>query len=396
MPPSPIFFSHQHGGTDGLGLAPWDFSTNSNAYGPCPAALAQVRQTDASHYPDPHYHVLREALADWHGVARERVLLGASSSELIHRIHLWARLQGIATVCIPQPAYGDYAQQAQAMGLQVRWRSLQTGGAHAPTSAGDVTDDGGLHWACSPSSPLGWPDPILPHWQQAGAAAQAGALRRFLDAAYAPLALTQPGEPPTDWLASARQRPYWQLFSPNKSLGLTGVRAAYAIAPPLTAANAPAWKAMQQALLALAPSWPIGAHGVALLHAWTDRGIQAWLAQTRLQLAQLKQRQIALCTSLGWQVLPGSQTPYFAARPLPHVWQAYVQGQIRPEQAQALFAQALAHLRQAGVKLRDTASMGLPLHVRVSAQLPAAQEALAHAWHRLPARLREGGQGFTG
>ncbi|MGL6203454.1 MAG: aminotransferase class I/II-fold pyridoxal phosphate-dependent enzyme, partial [Giesbergeria sp.] len=57
-----------HGGTDALGAALHDFSTNSNACGPCPAALAAVQQADATRYPDPAYTDLRAQLAAFHGV----------------------------------------------------------------------------------------------------------------------------------------------------------------------------------------------------------------------------------------------------------------------------------------------------------------------------------------
>ncbi|MES2943598.1 MAG: aminotransferase, partial [Pseudomonadota bacterium] len=39
----------------------------------------------------------------------------------------------------------------------------------------------------------------------------------------------------------------------------------------------------------------------------------------------------------------------------------------------------LAALRVQGIKLRDTASFGLPGHVRVSVQAPAAQDLLRQA-----------------
>ncbi len=49
-----------HGGPDGQGAPLHDFSTNSNACGPCPQALAAVQQADATHYPDPGYTDLHQ------------------------------------------------------------------------------------------------------------------------------------------------------------------------------------------------------------------------------------------------------------------------------------------------------------------------------------------------
>lgn len=104
-----------HGGPDAQGTPRWDFSTNSNAAGPCPHTLAALAQADARHYPDPAYTQLRAALADWHGVAAARIVIGASGSELIARITCWVALHNHAPhapakVWRPAHAYGDYAQ----------------------------------------------------------------------------------------------------------------------------------------------------------------------------------------------------------------------------------------------------------------------------------------------
>ena len=61
-----------HGGPDSLGAAPHDFSTNSNACGPCPLTLAAVQQADATRYPDPAYTDLRAQLAAFHGASAHR------------------------------------------------------------------------------------------------------------------------------------------------------------------------------------------------------------------------------------------------------------------------------------------------------------------------------------
>ena len=75
-----------HGGTDALGVPAHDFSTNRNACGPCPAAVAALQAAHLAQYPDPHYSDLRVQVAAFHGVEPSRVLVGGSSSELIHRL----------------------------------------------------------------------------------------------------------------------------------------------------------------------------------------------------------------------------------------------------------------------------------------------------------------------
>lgn len=330
-----------HGGPDALGVPLHDFSTNANACGPCPQALAALRQADRRHYPDPAYTQLRARLAGFHGVAADRIVLAASASEFIHRITAHAARTGLRRAIVPAHGYGDYARAAQVWGLDC--------GSAALAGAGPV-----LHWACEPASPLGTADAALAAWARLPASAMPGTLR-VLDRAYAPLRL--------EGAATAVPEDAWQMWSPNKALGLTGVRAAYAVAPAGAVADGSA-----AAVQALAPSWPVGADGVALLTAWVQADAQAWLGQSLATLRAWKAAQIELCAALGWAVRPGSLANFFTARPPVHdrhVWQQWLQ-----------------RLRGQGVKLRDCASFGLPGHVRLGVLAPHAQQALEDSWRQ--------------
>ena len=344
-----------HGGADALGAARFDFSTNSNACGPCPAALAAVQQVDPSTYPDPAYTQLRTQLAAHHSVDPGRVVVAGSASEFIFRITAWVaqqywaddERQGQGLVSVPRNAYGDYAAAARAWGLQPVGPQL----------------DARLVWCCEPSSPLGgaqpeWPSWIIetPQFIEPPDSMEPVEVKIFksipvvLDCAYAPLRLH--GSSVLDAQQRAR---VWHLYSPNKALGLTGVRAAYAIAP----------MGMQGAVTELermAPSWPVGAHGVAMLQAWVRPEVQAWLAETLPTLRRWKARQIELLQALGWTCLP-SDANFFCASPL------------EPLDLVAL----LPTLRTQGIKLRDAASFGLPGYARLGVLEPAAQDALGAA-----------------
>ena len=317
-----------HGGPDGQGVPLHDFSTNCNACGPCPHTLAALQACDASRYPDPAYTVVKAQLADFHGVLPERIVLAGSASEFIFRMTAWVAQQGGTAVRVPPHAYGDYAQAARAWGLSV-------------VTAGQ---DAALQWHADPSSPLGQsvPDDSDP----------SGANLQVLDCAYEPLRLGGT----MVWTLVQRDA-LWQLYTPNKALGLTGVRAAYAIAP-MGAAQAVA------ALNGLCASWPLGAHGVALLQSWVRADTQAWLHGSLQILCDWKLRQIQLLRDANWTVLP-SETPFFCAQPPVGV------------DAVALCAQ----LRARGIKLRDATSFGLPGWVRLSVQAPDAQAALQAALH---------------
>lgn len=328
-----------HGGTDADGVAQWDFSTNSNACGPCPDSLLALQQVDAAHYPDPQYRALRLSLARFHGIDVERIVLAASASEAIHRLSAWVFRRGGQTYYQPVHAFSEYAHAA------AQWRLR-------PVDSVAAAD---LAWVCDPSSPLGQPDPAwiepTPHTTV------------VVDRAYAPLRLDTNGLP---FCASQVDGAVWQLYSPNKALGLTGVRGAYLIAP--RAADAAA-----KELDALAPSWVLGAHGVALLHSWTQAGTQHWLHASLDVLRGWTRRQSEVLQTMGWQV-HSSVTPYGCARPLQH------------QEPAALGA----YLRRRGIKLRDAASFGLPGWWRMRTLPPNGQDALAQAWHeRLASTVAE-------
>lgn len=232
--------------------------------------------------------------------------------------------RGGSRVHLPQHAYGDYAHAAQAWGL-------------LPCAYADTAD---LVWACDPASPTGqnhtgWPQVLDRN-------------TLVLDGAYAPLRLS--GEP----ALNAKQREaVWQLFSPNKALGLTGVRAAYALAPVYA-------QAVALALDAMAPSWVLGAHGVAMLSAWAEADTQAWVIQSLDTLRQWKQHQVSVLENAGWTLMP-SAANFFCARP--------PAGHDVPT--------LLATLRVGGIKLRDATSFGLPGWVRLGVlPVPAVTELL--------------------
>ncbi len=319
-----------HGGPDAQGVPQHDFSTNANACGPCGIVTQALLEVDASRYPDPHYTQLRAQLARLHQVDTSRIVMAASASEFMHRISAWAARSGLRHARLPQHGYGDYTRAAQVWGLSL------------DASNGEPA----LHWACEPASPLGTRDAAIDVWLETPESTDV----RVLDCAYVPLRL--------DDQTLRLPESAWQLWTPNKALALTGIRAAYAIAP------AHVDEADIAALRAMAASWPVGAHGVAMLQCWTQSDVQHWLQGSLATLRTWKLEQIALCEHLGWQVIEGSLANYFTAR--------------LPDGCE--IDRALAALRMHGIKLRDCASFGLAQHVRMGVLSPASQRALAHYW----------------
>lgn len=320
-----------HGGPGATGPARFDFSTTANACGPCPMALAAVREAPYGHYPDPAYTALRQQLAVLHQVAPERLVLAASASEFIFRI---TAVSGAGTVAVPVHAFGDYATAARGYGREV---------VHTLAGAS-------LAWFTDPASPSGeavarpagftpQPESAQPVWA-------------VVDRACEPLRL----EGTSAWVGAGADDVF-QLYSPNKALGLTGVRAAYAIAPVHG-------ESMVRRLEAACPSWPLGAAGVALLTAWASPAVQYWLADARHTLRGWKQRQTAGFAELGWQAQPSVSNYGLLRAPAQTCMGA------------ATYAtQGVEHaLAQAGVAWRNTTSFGLPGAWRVSVQPPHAQD----------------------
>lgn len=315
-----------HGGPDAHGAVRWDFSTNVNAAGPCPTALQAVQAVDPTRYPDARHTALREQLAAWHGVAPARVLLAASASEFIQRFTAVSQRLRPGPVSVPSQAYGDYARAAAACG-------------RVPSPHETAT----LRWCCEPSSPIG---------QDAAPPPFDDGVPTVLDAVYAPLRL----QGSSTWSPEAVNQAF-VLHSPNKALGLAGVRGAYAIAPA-----APSWQPWCDALEAAQPSWPLGAHGVALLQAWVSDDAQRWLADSRSRLLDWRETLRSAFIARDIEVAP-SVTPFFCA---------------------SLSFNA-ARLRRHSVMLRDCTSFGLPGWARLNALPPAAQAVL---WQALETAAR--------
>ena len=354
--------AYNHGGPDADGVPLHDFSTNANAAGPCPAVLHRLQCLVPDTYPDPAYVSLRTQLARWHDVTPARIVMGASASELIMRLTA-AVLPDIASVWVPRHAYGDYRRGADAWGLMAEaWEAEDRRHVSPAFAEGLPSSTPGrrsrLVWITWPASPQGDMPPALAGLAEALTPEDVA----VLDMAYAPLRLDadacsrapEGGDALPEALAARACR----LFSPNKALGLTGVRGAYLVLP-----ETPALADLSARLLRLAPSWPLGAHGQAMLEAWTTPGVQQWLDESRKTLQGWKATLEAGLLQRGWQLMPSVASFCCARPPLPP----------------ATLPAWLAGLRSQGIKLRDATSFGLPGWVRLGVRAPASQQALWQA-----------------
>lgn len=347
-----------HGGPDNGPPITWDFSSNANAVA-MPAALqATLLTADRSRYPDPHYTALRERLAEASGVPPELIVPTAGSSEGIRRLTLAAYLQGVRQVWVPQPGYADYQAAALALGMAVHPYASPTELDHALSGQTGV-GQGVLLWLCEPCNPTGASLPASFWRERAVSWRKQAQVIVAVDRAYEPLRLSG-CNPISAELGSW----VWQFHSPNKALGLTGVRAGWIQAP-----SQDPWR-LREAMSRLAPSWVLSAEGVALLMHWHDEATCAWLHQSRQTLARWMASQQARLSERGWLVEP-TDVPFYLTRP--------------PGLAMRDLDHLLWHLRQEGIKVRDARSFGLAGWLRLRAHQPEAHRALIQAidtWQR--------------
>src|SRR3989344_1885608 len=255
----------EHGGTDLGPAVAWDFSTNANPLPPPEGLSMALAGADRRRYPEPSYLHLRERLARSGLGDADRLLPTAGSAEAIRRLTLLAHLQGVRHVWTPWPGFGEYAAAAEALGLTVsRYSSVEelARRVSARRAAGERATM--LLWVCDPCNPTGR---CLnePSWQRLAELCRTMDLMLAADLAYAPLRWPGHASPGEGALPSCVRGIAWQLWSPNKALGMTGVRAGVLVAPPS------AERADVDRLLHLAPSWVLSAAGVALLQAWGCR-----------------------------------------------------------------------------------------------------------------------------
>lgn len=313
-----------HGGTDSGPEPRYDFSTNANPFGPCPSIVEAARAADLSRYPDPSYAALRERLAAHHAVDPRRVVVGAGASELILRLVRHFR----GSVQILGPTFSEYARCARLEGR--RCMEASTPEAFLELQRGRR----GLGFVCWPNNPTGdlWEDSFL-------RAASAGE-RLVVDFAYAPFCGAELRERAEKAASSAIR-----LYSPNKSYGVTGLRAAYAILPRVFA-NLPY----------LAPTWVLDTPSEAFLAASVSPEALSWLEGT---LPKIERLRIALAEALrsrGLEVREGPAT--------------FLMVRVGESAAVA------RGLRERGLRVRDAASFGLNGWLRLSPQTGQAQRLL--------------------
>lgn len=210
--------------TDAVKLA-----SNENPLGPSPRAIeaAQRVLTESHRYPDGAAYNLRAKLAAKHGVAKEEILLGAGSNELLDLV--------VRTFCTPEqhvvfaePSFVVYRIAALSCGVPFSAVPLTPGLVHdLPAMAAAVTPQTRVLFVANPNNPTG---------THVGRAAIEKLLREVppevivvMDEAYLEYA-DAPDYPDSLELRSLRER-LLVLRTFSKIYGLAAFRVGYAVGP---------------------------------------------------------------------------------------------------------------------------------------------------------------------
>lgn len=317
-----------HGGPDGSEVTR-DFSVNSNPFGPPPGLLKHLHALDLAPYPDPAYPAAHAAVAAHHGVPAERVVLGGAA-ELTYRLSACYLRPGRAAL-VAAPGFGEYARAAQLCGAQVDTVNVYSRGAEPDAdrliSAVRETRPT-LVWLAQPNNPTGhaWGERAL--GRLAETCGKHDALL-VVDAAYLELSRAAPALPGRAV----------RLYPLTKTFAIAGLRAGYALAPPEVAAT----------LRRAAPPWSVSTPAAAAT-VWCRSDVgQAFVRETVPELLELRGAFQSSLRGLGFAVWESSSSFFLA------------------EVGDA--ARLTARARDAGFRVRDASSFGLPTCVRLAAGL---------------------------
>jgi histidinol-phosphate aminotransferase len=137
--------------------APIRLNYNENPYGPSPRALEALAISGpvAARYPEQAREQLAAALANYHHVLPENILLGCGSTEII-RVADMAFLQSGQNLVVAEPTFEavlEYAGVAHAKAVKI---PLTADHRHdLPRMAAACTSKTGIVYICNPNNPTG-------------------------------------------------------------------------------------------------------------------------------------------------------------------------------------------------------------------------------------------------
>ena len=343
-----------HGGLNevelnALGINPaqvLDFSTNINAYGPSPAALSAMANTDIARYPDRDATALLDALAETHGLTPDHFMVGNGTSELIWLICCQFLKQG-DNILICSPTFGEYERCARLRMANIFHckANPENNFLHTVEQIRQAISDTrpNLCFICNPNNPTG--GLIAPHSLDTLISKNPHTLF-IVDEAY--LAFVKG----MDTIYTPKRDNLIVLRSLTKEYALAGLRLGYVLGHP---------QYIEQ-LNNIRPAWnvnaPAQAAGTASLK---DKAHLVWSLQKLFSEKPLLMKELG---KIGYPVIPSS-THYFLCK----VGDA------------GNFRRSL--LINHTIQVRDCTSFGLPEYIRICTRTPDENQKLLAAMKEL-------------
>jgi histidinol-phosphate aminotransferase len=316
---------------------------NENLYGPIPEIREAVASANFHIYPDPGQNALREAIAEYAGVAPDQVVAGAGADDLIDVLLRIA--QPSAIVDVP-PTFGMYGFLAKINGAKVmEVTRLDDFRPDIPGIRAAVEDGAKVVFLASPNNPTGNP---LSHDE----VREICGLEAFvaIDEAYIEFG----GESAVPLLAEHPNLVILRTFS--KWAGLAGLRVGYSLSSP------------EVARMLMQVKQPYNVNVAADMAARVALEHRGRIFETVKCIVAERERMSRAVGELGWLEPLPSQSNFVLFR---------VKGRDADE--------VTAQLRRKGVLVRHYRRPELAEYIRISAGRPEDTDRLLEALRSLEA-----------
>jgi histidinol-phosphate aminotransferase len=131
-------------------------ASNENPYAPYPESIQCMRDEIImlNKYPDSSFKILREALAEIHGISSDCICLSHGAEGMLQTIGK-CFLSESDEVIIPQTTYSLYQEISKVMGAKVVMAPLKNDGIDIDSIINRMSDRTKLIWIANPNNPTG-------------------------------------------------------------------------------------------------------------------------------------------------------------------------------------------------------------------------------------------------
>jgi histidinol-phosphate aminotransferase len=281
----PVRLSGAEAGTS----SPIRLHFNENPLGLSPKARAAMKELLdlAWQYPGESRRLLHDAVAALHGVARDFVLLGNGSSEIL-TLAAQAFVGPGRPLVVADPTYDAMAQYAGPLGADVRRVALGDGFVHAVDAMLEASAGKGLVYVCNPNNPTATITPKAAVRRAIESAGRDAVV--VVDEAYHHYVTSGDYETVVPLVAKHANLVVLRTFS--KIYGMAGLRCGYAVAQPATLQKLSERQSRNNINVA------------ALLAARASLADDAWAAESKAANASTRKMVIDELAKRGFRTMP--------------------------------------------------------------------------------------------